>query len=119
MRADMTPRRSIAALVAALLGLAACGVRTPTLRPDAGTPAGAARLARLMTERNAAGPAPEYQIGAGDRLALTVVQVEALTGEFEVARDGSLLLPIIGTLAAAGRTERGLAEDITKRLAEG
>ena len=106
-------------MLALVVLVAACGVHHPAERPDMASSSAQARLARLMAERNAAGPPGDYQIGPGDRLQLTVVQAEALTGEFEFARDGTLLLPILGTIGAAGRTERAVAADIAKRLADG
>lgn len=60
-----------------------------------------------------------YRIGAGDKLALRVFQVEDLSfDEIFVDASGQLQLPLLGAVQAAGRTPAELTQDIQRRLAE-
>lgn len=45
-----------------------------------------------------------YRIGAGDRLKITVYEAPELSGDFEVLPDGTLSLPLAGTLSVQGLT---------------
>ena len=62
---------------------------------------------------------PEYRIGAGDVLEITVLAggevQDHLTGA--VAPDGSVVCPLVGALRAAGRTVTELSSDLGARLA--
>ena len=50
-----------------------------------------------------AAPAPApYHLGVADKIRITVYGEPALSGEFLVNADGSLALPLIGNMAAAG-----------------
>jgi polysaccharide export outer membrane protein len=52
-----------------------------------------------------------------DKLEIKVFQVEALSGEFQVNPAGQVSFPLIGSVAAAGKTPAELAQLITTRLA--
>src|SRR5665213_2947805 len=74
-----------------------------------------------------AGPAPislsagplDYRIGPLDRLNITVFQVKDLTFEkLQVDAAGDVRLPLIGAVAAAGRTADELAAEIARRLGQ-
>lgn len=56
----------------------------------------------------------EYRCGPGDRLAVTVFEVEELTGPVAIDADGVIRLPLIGAVAVGGLT----TGQIEGRLAE-
>lgn len=85
--------------VAALLVLAGC----------AGTPA--------PTASGAADAPIEYLLGAGDQLTITVLGQADLTGSYTVDPSGAISVPLVGNVAAAGATTRGLEASIEARLA--
>lgn len=51
-----------------------------------------------------------YRLDAGDRLRITVLNEDTITGEYEVSGSGMLSLPLIGTVPARGNS---LAQEIT------
>jgi len=91
----------LAALVATVL-LAACGAAMPdydyTKEPD---------------PRNA-----EYVIGIGDHLGINVWENDALTTDAVVRPDGTITMPLVGDLKAAGDTPSALKARIKTRLAD-
>ena len=61
----------------------------------------------------------DYRLGAGDRIKVTVFNEPALTGEFWVAPDGTVALPLIGSVNAGGRRVSEVAADATARYGDG
>ncbi len=65
-------------------------------------------------------PAPAsgsaYLIGVGDVLSLAVYKNQDLSGEFTVGPDGTVMLPLVGAVPAAGRTEATLTLELTRIL---
>ncbi len=61
----------------------------------------------------AAGP---YLLGAGDALTLRVYGQPQLSGEFTIDDSGMIDVPLLGLVAAAGRTATGLADAIAATL---
>ena len=59
----------------------------------------------------------EYRLGTGDRIRLIVFGEEKLSGEFEVDGVGQVSLPLLGGIAAGGRTIPEFTSIVTKRLA--
>ena len=59
---------------------------------------------------------PEYLIGPGDILYVSVWKEETLTREVVVLPDGKISFPLIGQVQAAGRTINELKNDITSRI---
>lgn len=57
-----------------------------------------------------------YTLGSGDKIRLIVFGEEDLSGEFVVDDAGFVRLPLIGQIAAAGRTVRQLEGDIASKL---
>jgi polysaccharide export outer membrane protein len=106
--------RGTLVVIAATTFLFACTVtsRPPLPRPE---PAQVSRLQRLLAERSR--EQVGYPIGAGDRLKVTVPNAEELSGEFFVANDGTITLPLIGAIPVSGKREEEVAEDIRQRLA--
>jgi polysaccharide export outer membrane protein len=60
-----------------------------------------------------------YRIAGGDKLKVTVFDEPTLTGEYGIGLDGSLALPLISPMRAAGQAPDELAAKITTALAEG
>lgn len=61
----------------------------------------------------------EYRIGVGDKLNVTVFQVEDLSfEELVVDTSGNINMPLIGAVRGAGRTAGEMSADIAERLAE-
>lgn len=60
-----------------------------------------------------------YRLGAGDQLKVLVLGQPELSGELAVASDGSLELPFLGPVPAAGLTTAELAERLEALLADG
>lgn len=59
-----------------------------------------------------------YRIGIGDLIQVEVYDEADLTREVRVLTDGTISLPLIGTIKAAGMTVSGLENDVTRLLAE-
>ncbi len=55
---------------------------------------------------------PEYTLGPGDRLNITVFGQEDLSGEFEVDGSGMVTMPLVGQIPAIGKTVRELQDEI-------
>ena len=56
---------------------------------------------------------------AGERIKITVYGEEALTGEYDISPGGSVTMPLIGAVRAAGRTQAELGRDIAARYRSG
>jgi polysaccharide export outer membrane protein len=68
-------------------------------------------------------PLPErtagaYALGAGDQLRVTVFNDPRLTGEFRITDTGTIALPLVGAIPAAGRTTTQLERAIERSLKE-
>lgn len=57
-----------------------------------------------------------YKIGPLDMLDITVFRVPELSKTVQVAATGTINLPLIGEVPAAGRTARDIEQDLTKRF---
>lgn len=57
-------------------------------------------------------------IAPGDKLKITVFQVDSLSGEFQVEENGQIDFPLIGLVQAQGHTPSELAKLLAARLAE-
>ncbi|WP_420339123.1 polysaccharide biosynthesis/export family protein [Roseibium sp.] len=73
-------------------------------------------LPMLMLGSSVPTLAYEYRLGIQDRLRIYVAEWPALTNEFEVGASGSVVLPIVGEVNAAGLAPRELALEIAERL---
>jgi len=60
-----------------------------------------------------------YRLDAGDRLRVVVYGQEGLTNTYAIDAGGSITMPLIGSVAARGRTPAGLAADISAKLRNG
>jgi polysaccharide export outer membrane protein len=59
----------------------------------------------------------EYVIGIPDQLRITVWKYADLSTDAHVRPDGTITMPLIGDLRAAGRTPSQLKQEIVRRLA--
>ena len=68
----------------------------------------------------ATGQAPQdYRIGPLDKISITVFQEPDLSvKDVQVEASGQILLPLIGTVQASGKTSSELSREITARLGE-
>jgi polysaccharide export outer membrane protein len=57
-----------------------------------------------------------YVIGTDDSISVTVWKEPTISGTLPVRPDGMISIPLIGDIAASGRTPMDLAKDITERL---
>jgi polysaccharide export outer membrane protein len=64
------------------------------------------------------GSAEEYRIGPGDKLRIEVYKDPQLSQSVQVRPDGKITLPLIGDMAATGRTPIELRDTIAKSLKE-
>lgn len=60
-----------------------------------------------------------YHLDTGDRLRIVVFEQDSLSGTYEVDATGNIMMPLVGQLAARGRTTSGLSSSIKSRLANG
>ncbi|KFN51431.1 polysaccharide biosynthesis/export family protein [Arenimonas composti] len=61
---------------------------------------------------------PDYRIGALDLLQVSVFQLDAMSREVRVNSSGMISLPLIGAVAAGGKTVPELEQEIASRLTE-
>lgn len=102
----------VALLAFALAGCAAAQ-RPPVTRT---TPAETARVQQLLAER-ASSTISSRTIAAGDHLKVQVANLEEVSGEYTVAKDGTIALPLVGDLEVTGKRDVDVAEMLRARLA--
>src|SRR5262249_15613802 len=62
---------------------------------------------------------PDYVLGSGDKLRITVFGEKDLSGEFDIDGTGNIAMPLIGNVAAAQQTVAQVAQDIEQKLRNG
>src|ERR1700694_4161772 len=67
--------------------------------------------------RASAAVSPDYRIGPGDTLKVSVFQNDELTATLPVRPDGKISTPLVEDMVAVGKTPSQLARDIEKSLA--
>lgn len=96
-------------------GLLSCG-RPEILPPEpADLSSSPSRLQALLEARRNESSV-NYEIGRGDLLRIRVQQMEELNGQFRVSEQGSLVLPLLGSVPVATMTERQAAEKLRGQL---
>ena len=76
-----------------------------------------ARLTRLRDDRLRHGPGTDTPVGPGDVIEVAAPQVKELAfTTTRVSGDGIIVLPIVGTIRAAGRSEDAIRQDIRQKL---
>jgi protein involved in polysaccharide export with SLBB domain len=61
----------------------------------------------------------DYQLGAGDRVRVTVFAEPSLTGEFQVSSGGMISMPLVGDLPASGLTVAAFQRSVETALRNG
>lgn len=89
-----------------------------TVRPSTPAPAAAAAPARAAARPSAPWNEQEYRLGPGDKLRVEVYREAQLSQSLQVRPDGRITLPLIGDVAATGKTPGELRESITTSLKE-
>lgn len=100
--------------VAALLAIPAASAAQTLAAVRASAPSPAAPSARATapwTEQ-------EYRLGPGDKLRVEVYREAQLSQSLQVRPDGRITLPLIGDIAATGRTPAELRDSIATSLRE-
>jgi polysaccharide export outer membrane protein len=100
------------ALVCLFVAGCAASQRPPVART---TPVEAARIQHLLTERTSSHAS--RTIAPGDRLNVKVTNLDELSGEYAVANDGTISLPLAGDIAVAGKRDVDVAQILRARLA--
>jgi polysaccharide export outer membrane protein len=92
--------------------LAAPGVAAAQSKPaEAATTAAAVTNVRPWDKE-------EYRLGPGDKLRIEVYKDPQLSQSLQVRPDGKVTLPLVGDVAAAGKTPGQLRESLTTSLKE-
>lgn len=60
--------------------------------------------------------AEQYRLGSGDKIKLNVYNEEDLSGEFDIAGNGLLSLPLVGQMQAGGLTVSEFEQQLTQKL---
>ncbi len=107
----MTTRLQLAAIVASTTTLLLQG-------PAAAAQATEAVKSNLVTIASGTLPTATYTLGPGDRLQLSAYQREDLSGLFRVRPDGSVSVPLIGSVPAKGLTPTELERDLVEAIAK-
>jgi polysaccharide biosynthesis/export protein len=105
----------------------------PRSGADPGGAIGALRDSFAAASRRSDAPAPvayaaaplpvvhdaAYRLDAGDKLRVVVYGQEGLTNTYAIDAGGSITMPLIGAVAARGRTPARLAAEISAKLRNG
>lgn len=76
-----------------------------------------AALAMLLAAPMAIAQSADYRIQPGDQLAITVLEDDTLNRELLVLPDGTISVPLAGTVRAGGRSVESVESTIADRLA--
>jgi polysaccharide export outer membrane protein len=77
------------------------------------------QLASVQQSQSFGNSGVDYRLGTGDKVRVTVYGEDDLSGEFQVDSTGTLRLPIIGQVRAAGLTAKALEDSITATYGQG
>ncbi len=104
-------RREAKIWVAGVLALAALAL--------AGCAGGSSTLPAGFTSAQSSDLGNAYKLVIGDKLKLVVFGEDQLSGEIEVGGNGTVALPLVGEVEAAGLTIAELTGSIRARLSDG
>jgi polysaccharide export outer membrane protein len=91
----------------------------PVVRRDMRTPPARAAAVPVVYAAPPVVHDPAYRLDAGDRLRIVVYGQEGLTNTYLVDAGGNITMPLIGAVAARGRTPAELSAAIAARLRNG
>lgn len=76
-------------------------------------------MALALVAAVAVAQAPDYTLGPGDVVKITVFQNPDLTTETRVSEAGTLTFPLIGTVGAGGNSPNQVEREIAQKLRDG
>lgn len=94
------------------------GAQTPVGTSGATRPTPSATAAPAPAPAAAVITAADYRLTAGDKLRIEVYKDTQLSQSLQIRPDGKITLPLVGDIAAAGRTSVELRDAIAKALDE-
>lgn len=97
--------------------LASAGASCASAQSAGPPPSAAASVAG--TAAGAGVSATDYRLGVADKVRVLVFNEPTLSGEFTVNASGAISTPLIGEVAALGRTTTELQTDIEQKLRAG
>ncbi len=109
--------RKAASLAAIVFVLAGVSVASAQMQPTPGRPQAPGGLAsQPPAGQQAPVQSPDYRLGNGDKVRITVFGQQDLTGEYFVDGSGMLAFPLIGQVKAGGLTASELERAIANKL---
>ena len=116
MRRVHSKLASARGVLMALAAVACLGLAAPAA-VSAGASDNPQPVSRLTPEQLSTAPTGPYVIGPQDKLTIRVFEVKDLSFDSEqVDASGTIMLPLIGKLMAAGKTPEQLEDEISHRL---
>jgi protein involved in polysaccharide export with SLBB domain len=94
------------------LRLGAAGVRIASIRT------GANSLEIRLADAPASVDEKGYRIGPNDMVGIQVYKNADISGDYSVGPDGTVSLPLVGSVLASGLSEKDLTDRLRERLAE-
>jgi len=113
-RTFFTPAR-VAVVLLAMLALSGCEGIGGTYHPMRWNPENSAQI-EGMNDRGE--EISVFGLGPGDKVRVTVFGADRLSGVFDVELSGSLAMPLIGIIPAAGKTLDEVKDEIVTQLKE-
>jgi polysaccharide export outer membrane protein len=101
--------------LALLLSSSPAQAQKPSPPPSTPSPVG---MTGVTAPRPAADTSADYRLVQGDKLRIEVYKDAQLSQSLQIRPDGKITLPLLGDLAAAGRTSNELRESIAASLKE-
>lgn len=112
-----------ACVAAGTVGLAGCGGSGDDIALSQSTGAasgnGADSPPLPVGQQNELPENRTYKLDTGDRLGINVFGEEDLSGEVSVSENGTIAMPLIGSVEAEGKSVSELEETLVKRLEDG
>ena len=94
------------------------GLSLLTLMTVACPSVGMAQLPALAQNTNRAESEVSYTLGAGDRISIDILKLPDYSGEYEVLVDGTLNLPLIGSVYVEGKSLAEASQTISNQYAQ-
>lgn len=98
--------KSIFLILCVVVLLGGCATRAAVAPPE--------EVVKAQSEK----PGDDYIIGSGDILDISLWKDEAMTKQVTVRTDGKIVFPLIGEIAAAGRSVAEVKEEMVAKLNE-
>lgn len=98
--------KSVFLILCVVVLLGGCATRAAVAPPE--------EAVKAQSEK----PGDDYVIGSGDILDISLWKDEAMTKQVTVRTDGKIVFPLIGEIAAAGRSVAEVKEEMVEKLKE-